>query len=145
MPINHAVIKLFHRSIAIPTATYDEERSLYHDVYYRVETKSRARHFMQLHILQRKSPFYLQISLFAFFAKLLKFSRKFEKWSCKCKSAVKHKFRLNFDTFLENFLLKHNIRWQKWQTNFTIYQNLCIRVDFCTVFLSVCRKTLFLA
>ena len=35
----------------------------------------RARHFMQLHILQRKSPFCLQISLFAFFAKLLKFSR----------------------------------------------------------------------
>ena len=44
---------------------------------------------MQLHILQRKSPFRLQICLFAFFAKLLKFSRKFEKWSCKwCKSAV---------------------------------------------------------
>ena len=32
---------------------------------------------MQLHILQHKSPFCLQISLFAFFAKLLKF-RKFE-------------------------------------------------------------------
>ena len=62
---------------------------------------------MQLRILQRKSPFCLQISLFAFFAKLLKFNRKFEKWSCKwCKSAIKHKFRLNFDTFLENFLLK---------------------------------------
>ena len=28
---------------------------------------SRARHSMQLHILQRKSPFCLQISLFAFF------------------------------------------------------------------------------
>ena len=38
---------------------------------------------------------------FAFFAKLLKFCRKFEKWSCKwCKSAVKHKFWLNLDTFL---------------------------------------------
>ena len=70
----------------------------------------RAGHFMQLHILQRKSPFCLQISLFTFFAKLLKFSRKFEKWFCKwCKSAVKNKFRLNFDTSLENFLVKHNI------------------------------------
>ena len=63
----------------------------------------RARHFMQLHILHRKSPFCLQISLFAFFAKLLKLSRKFEKWSYKwCKSAVKHKFRLNFDTSSKN-------------------------------------------
>ena len=30
--VDHAVIKLFHRSNAIPTATYDEERSLYHGV-----------------------------------------------------------------------------------------------------------------
>ena len=67
------------------------------------------------------------------------FSRKFEKWSCKwCKSVIKHKFRLNLILFLENFLLKHNIRWQEWQTNFKIYQNLCIRVDFCTTFLSIC-------
>ena len=80
---------------------------------------SRARHFMQLHILQHKSPFAFKSLFFAFFAKLLKFSRKFEKWSCKwCKSAVKHKFRLNFHTFLEYFLLKHNIRWQKWQKKF---------------------------
>ena len=61
-------------------------------------------------ILQHKSPFCLQISLFAFFAKLLKLGRKFEKWSCKwCKSAVKNKFRLILILFLENFLLKHNI------------------------------------
>ena len=104
----------------------------------------RARRFMQLHILHCIF-FSLQISLFAFFAKLLKFTSKLEKWSCKwCKSAVKHKFRLNFDFFFfENFLLKHNIRWQKWQTNFKIYQNLCIRVDFCTTCFSICRKTLF--
>ena len=38
--VNHAVIKLFYRSNVIPTATYDEERSPYHGVYYRVETKS---------------------------------------------------------------------------------------------------------
>ena len=62
---------------------------------------------MQLHILQRKSPFCLQISVFAFFAKLLKFSRKLEKWSCKwCKSAIEHNFRLNFDTFFGKLPLK---------------------------------------
>ena len=67
---------------------------------------SRARHFMQLHILQHKSPFCLQVCLFAFFAKLLKFSRKFEKWSCKwCKSAVKHKFT-NLDLVLIPFFGK---------------------------------------
>ena len=38
-PVNHTVIKLFHRSNAIPTATYDEERSLYQGVYYSAETK----------------------------------------------------------------------------------------------------------
>ena len=38
--VKHAVIKLFYRSNAIPTATYDEERSLYHGMYYRVETKN---------------------------------------------------------------------------------------------------------
>ena len=56
---------------------------------------ARSRHFMQL---QRIFFFF-----FAFFAKLLNVSWKFEKWSCKhgkwCKSAVKHKFRLNIDTF----------------------------------------------
>ena len=77
------------------------------DEGYQCMDLCRARHFMQLHILQRKSPFCLQISLFAFFAKLLKFTRKFEKWSCKwCKSAVKNKSRLNFDTFFGNLPLK---------------------------------------
>ena len=55
-----------------------------------------------MYILQRKSPFRLQISLSAFFAKLLKFSiENLKNGLCKwCKSAIKHKFRLNFDTFL---------------------------------------------
>ena len=104
----------------------------------------RARHFMQLHILQCKSPFCLHISLFAFFAKLLKFSRKFEKWSCEwCKSAVKHKFRFHLDTLLKNFFSEPYFTWQKWQ-NFQTIKKYAPGLTFCTIFLSNCRKSLFI-
>ena len=60
---------------------------------------------MQLHILQRKSSFSLQISLSAFFAKLRISSVENLKNGLVSgvNPAVKHKFRLKFDTFLETF------------------------------------------
>ena len=71
------------------------------NVYVCAYNICKARHFMQLHILQRKSPFLPSNFSFCLFCQATKFSRKFEKWSwCNwCKSAIKHKVRLNFDTF----------------------------------------------
>ena len=61
----------------------------------------RARHFMQLHILQHKSPCH-QISLFCIFCQTTKVGRKLENLSYMwCKSAVKHKFKDQFGYFLE--------------------------------------------
>ena len=69
----------------------------------------RARYCIQLHILQRKSPFCLQISLFAFFARSVNFNGKCSNYF-KC--TVKHKYLglclINF----ANLHLQHDIIYE---------------------------------